>query len=599
MKKNLFLLSSVCFLLSFQSFSQTRHQSLDEPFVVYRVNEQQVKIDELSSVTDGKLEAFHNREKLYAYLKEGRLIDTFYSTGYEGVFSSENKFSAQDRQGNFAKGEVVCSGSDTFKSFVSYLVESSKEKKEELYKCLSFSKASYIDEMGSYFLEGGLAFPILTKDTTISFMPKQGLFPVFSKEVPAVKNVLFQLNQDVHKIDVSYQFFDDKKITFFYDFVESYLPRFLESPFIFLKDILWNGEGEEYSLKSFSIPSLDGQTGVLFEGDLNSKKGLVDKGKLTLFSSKQENISEVSFLNNSLFIDLKYPNSLTPILEGELKNINSSQMLSKINFFVSNLLKQRKDFITSREKASFLSGLEIKNLTIYDKDHNKKALINLKFQEDISEEMIKQLEQNPIALDLWVTGDVIVFLPTGKEMTVSFNKTDEVVVNGKAGNGKNEADLYGILKYIQKQMKQSIEIYLTDMQKAFNSIYILGPVMENVITNLKVKKVFESAHLLASKNYAYCMSELENEKIDFMYECKGIEPKLMKGVEIPVGLEVSLPDSDKYPLIMENKKTGKDMVYLKLKFQDKMLCETIANTQGLSCNNNELTMGFKPNIKND
>ena len=263
------------------------------------------------------------------------------------------------------------------------------------------------------------------------------------------------------------------------------------------------------------------------------------------------------------------------------------------------MLKQRKDFITSQEKASFISGLEIKNLTIYDKDHNKRALINLKFQEDISEEMIKQLEQNPIALDLWVTGDVIVFLPTGKEMTVSFNKTDEVVVNGKAGNGKSEADLYGILKYVQKQMKQSIEIYLTDMQKAFNSIYILGPVMENVITNLKVKKVFESAHLLASKNYAYCMNELENEKIDFMYECKGIEPKLMKGVEIPVGLEVSLPDSDKYPLIMENKKTGKDMVYLKLKIQDKMLCETIANTQGLSCNNNELTMGFKPNIKND
>jgi hypothetical protein len=92
MKKNLFLLSSICFLISFQSFSQTRRQSIDEPFVVYRVNEQQVKIDELSSVSDGKLEAFHNREKLYAYLKEGRLIDTFYSTGYEGVFNSENKF---------------------------------------------------------------------------------------------------------------------------------------------------------------------------------------------------------------------------------------------------------------------------------------------------------------------------------------------------------------------------------------------------------------------------------------------------------------------------------------------------------------------------
>lgn len=598
MKKNIFLLASVCFLISFQSFSQTRRQSIDEPFVVYRVNEQQVKIDELSSVSDGKLEAFHNREKLYAYLKEGRLIDTFYSTGYEGVFNSENKFSAQDRMGNFFKGEVICSGVDTFKSFAAYLVDSSKEKREELYKCLSFSKASYIDETGSYFLEGGLAFPILTEETKISFMPKQGLFPLFSEEVPSVKNVEFNLNEDVHKIDVSYQFFDDKKISFTYDFIESYLPKFLESPFNFLKNTFWNGEGKEYSLKRFLVPSLDGKTGVLFEGDLNSKKGLVNTGKLTLFSPKQENIAEVSFLNESLFVDLKYPNSLTVALEGEFKNINSPQMLSKINFFVSNLLKQKKTFMTYKEKASLLSGLEIQNLTIYDKDHNKKALVNLKFQKDISEEMIKQLEHNSKLLDLWVSGDVIIFLPNGKEMTISFNQTDEVVVNGKSGNGKNEADLYGIFKYMQNQMKESLKVYFTDLQNAFNSIYILGPMMEKISTNLKVQKIFESAKLLASKNYEYCLNALENEKIDFMHECKGIDPKLIKGIEMPDDIEFSLPDETTYSLVEANNKTGKDMVYLTLKFKSQSLCKIIAYEKGVSCNNNEATMGFKPDIKN-
>ena len=273
-------------------------------------------------------------------------------------------------------------------------------------------------------------------------------------------------------------------------------------------------------------------------------------------------------------------------------------MLSKINSFVSNWLKQKKAFMTYKEKASLLSGLEIQNLTIYDKDHNKKALVNLKFQKDISEEMIKQLELNPKLLDLWVSGDVIIFLPNGKEMTISFNQSDEVVVNGKSGNGKNEADLYGIFKYMQNQMKESLKVYFTDMQNAFNSIYILGPMMEKISTNLKVKKVFESAKLLASKNYEYCLNALENEKIDFMHECKEIDPKLIKGIEMPDDIEFSLPDETTYSLVEANNKTGKDMVYLTLKFQSQSLCKIIAYEKGVSCNNNEATMGFKPDIKN-
>ena len=133
MKTNLFLFPIACFLFSFQSVANSKSGISDEPFVIYRVNEQQVKFDDLSGVEDGKLEAFHNREKLYAYIKEGRLADTFASTGFEGVFTVDNKFSAQDRHKNFAKGELTCSGMDVFKTFTAYLVEPVKEKREELY----------------------------------------------------------------------------------------------------------------------------------------------------------------------------------------------------------------------------------------------------------------------------------------------------------------------------------------------------------------------------------------------------------------------------------------------------------------------------------
>lgn len=597
MKTNLFLFPIACFLFSFQSVANSKSGISDEPFVIYRVNEQQVKFDDLSGVEDGKLEAFHNREKLYAYIKEGRLADTFASTGFEGVFTVDNKFSAQDRHKNFAKGELTCSGMDVFKTFTAYLVEPVKEKREELYKCLSFSKASYMDDFGSYFLEGGLSFPILTEKTTLSYMPSANLMPLFDSSVPVVKNILFQLNEDVHQMDISYQFEQDKKITFSFDFVESYLSNFIESPFNFLKNEIWNVGENEYSLKGFSLPNLQGEPVLSFEGELNSKKGLTKPSKLTLLSKNKEKAVEVSFLNDSLFIDLKYPQTATHFIEGEFKNINSLNMLSKLNLFVSNLLKNPKNFITGNEKSELLSGLEIKNLAIYDKDGNKKVLANLKFKDNISVNQLKQAAQNPKLMDLWVKGDIILFQSNGREMKISFNETDEVLVNEKAGMGINEADFYGVLKYAQSQMQESVDFYITNMTDVFDSVYILGPIIKKIKTAWQVENIIHAAQKIASQNYVYCLNELENEKIDFMYECKGIEVALLKGVDIPSDVEISLPNEDLYPLIINDKKTGRDLVYLTIKFKEKGLCEDVSFEKKTSCKNNELTVGFQPSIK--
>ncbi|MBO7244546.1 MAG: hypothetical protein J6V53_04620 [Alphaproteobacteria bacterium] len=595
MKKNLFLFCAFTCLFSCSLLAQTKNDLSDEPFVIYRVDEQKVSAESLKEITDGKLEAFHNREKVSALLKNGFLTGAFSSTGFDGTFSGENSFSVQDRSGNFARGEVICSGMDTFKSFVGYLVSPTDNMREDLYKCLSFSKASYLSADGPYFLEGGVSFPIVTQPTTISFMPQKGVMPVVY-DMPEVKNIQFGLNEDVHKIDVMYHFQDDKKVTFSYDFTESYLPKLLGSPFHFLKEAIWNAKGEEFVLKSFSLPSLIKGNGLSFKGELHSQKGFIGSSQLAVFSGEEKKVAEISYLNNSLFIDLKYPGLLTPFIEGEFKNMNSSKMFSSMSDFISNLLKNPNRLLTQSEKASLLSGLEVKGLTVYDDKHEKKALFNLKFEEEITPSMIKKALKDPKLMDLWVFGEVILFVSPHKEMKISFNKSDEVRVNGNGNNGKKEADLYGILKYLQQQMKPSIKRYVNEMQAVFDQIYILGPVVKKFRSKLQVKNIMNAARKVASKNYNYCISELEKERIDFMYDCKGIQPSLLKGVEMPDDVDISLPDETLYPLILNDKKTGRDLVYLTFKFKDKESCEYFAKEKTGSCLNNEITTGVLPEM---
>ena len=58
-----------------------------------------------------------------------------------------------------------------------------------------------------------------------------------------------------------------------------------------------------------------------------------------------------------------------------------------------------------------------------------------------------------------------------------------------------------------------------------------------------------------------------------------------------------MPNEDLYPLIINDKKTGRDLVYLTIKFKEKGLCEDVSFEKKTSCKNNELTVGFQPNIK--
>ncbi len=595
MKTKLLFLSLLCLTVSVQDVAQSRSLRADTPFVIYRVDEQQIPEADLDQVTDGKIEAFHNREKIFTYLKEGKLTDSFSSMGYDGLFTVENGFSVQDRKQNFARGEVTCSGIDTFKSFVGYVVDPSQKTKEELYKCLLFSKASYLSEEGSYFLEGGLSFPVLTKETTLTFIPKEGILPDFNQNASIVKNISFHLNQDVHKMDVSYQFSEGKTVRFSYDFIESYLPVFLENPFAFLKNGLFSKEVEHFNLTSFSLPTIEGKTGLSFAGRLNSKEGMLDNSKLTLFSEQGQNVAEISYLNGSFFMDIKYPQTMTPIIEGEFKNLNSKSLYNQGISFFSSILNNPSRLISPEEKANFLSGLEIKNLTVYDMKHNKKALIQLKFDENITEKMLKEGLKDPKLMDLWVTGEIILFdMPTG-QMTISFYGTDEVSVNGKSGQGVGAADLYGILKLLQKQMKESTNTYLSEMEPVLSNVFVLGPITKKMLMAKKIKNVFDTAQKIASKNYAYCAGELEREKIDFMYDCAGVSPNLLTGIEIPDGIEISLPNPDLYSLIFNDPKLGGDVVYLTLKFQDQEFCKEIAKEKKVVCKEGEITTKFIPN----
>ena len=596
MKSYLFLISLLLASTSLCVESHARTSRTDAPFILYRLNDKQIHETEFDEKITGTLESFHKREKLTASFSEGNLDGAFTSTEYEGLVNNKNTFSVQDRNKNFAKGEIVCAGIDAYKSFIAYLSDPIKERKEELYKCLLLSKASYLDEYGTYFMEGGLSFPVLMQDTTLSFLPKSGVFSPLNQTSGDVKQIEFKMNKDAHQMGLDYQFVSGYNLSLEYDFVNGFLSELLSGPLPFLKQLAGNNVQDEFVLKSIVIPRENKKDGLVFSGKLHSKTGFSDQSSLKLLTNENQKVAEISYLNETFFVDLKYPQSMTSILEGELKNLNSSNQYALLATFILNFLNNPMVFFTDENYAKFLSGLELKNVTLYDIDNRKKAVFDITFSK-ITKQMIETAKNNPQTMDLWVKGSVTLFdMPNGA-LTVLFNATDEVVVNDKAGNGKGAADFYGILKLLQKQMNVSLRAYIQQMKDVLKDVAIIGPLYQEIESKLKIKNILEVARNFALKNYAFCVNELENEKIDYMYDCQGINAKDFASWKHPNGAEISLPNQDIYPLIQTDKRSGQDMVYLTLKFVDKDLCEKTALQKKTTCKENEITAGFKTDLK--
>lgn len=595
--RKIFLLATACmFVFSTESLSQTRRIRGGTAQIVYQINGNQVQETEIASDYTGKIDAFYGQKRFSANFKNGQLLGPFKTNDIIGVVKDTGEFSYKDSQDNWGQGKIRCDGLETFKSFIRFM-GIYNDNKTNFYQCITLKKASTDMFLGILNVEGSVSFPKLDENTTITFSPNLNLLSGLSVKQFLPKDIKFDLDKNGQKVDTHLLFDDKNKIFVGVDFKESYLlqaSRAQRQSDNFLKN---EEELSNAVLRKIVVPKFDGKDGVVFDGSFNVKEGMKPKSSLSVFAPNEKKVIDLKVENGALVSLIKYPLTDTPFATGELYKKDATASYNEIVSFLLMSSSAANADSWADQMHEILSGLELRKFAIYDEKNVKLSEFNLKFKDEITAQDIKAIKKAPHEMDKFVSGQITLFKSPTEQLSINFNETDGVKVNGVEQNQENVADFFGVLKIHSKLIEKPLASYLEQMDPVMKNFVFLGPIYTYFDLQKKADTVLNTAKDYALANYKQCAKDLENEKIDFMSSCPGADFASFKNIKpfknVKIGLEKDVHTGS---FISYDPKVGRDVIYLRLQFKDTELCEVVAKNKRSNCLNDEVIIGINAEL---
>ena len=597
--RKIFLLATACILgFSPSLMAQTRRIRGGTDRITFYVDGKSVPEHEIASDFSGQIEAFYAQKKIMASFKNGELLGPFKTSDITGIVKDTGEFAYKDSQDNWGQGSLRCSGMETFKSFVQFL-SNSNGSRSSFYKCVTLKRASADMFFGILNVEGGISFPSLTENTVVTFSPNLNLLPspVVRQFLP--KDIRFDLDKEGQKVDTHLIFDDKNEVLLGLDFKESFLIQANRVQSLGSKALKDTEEVSNVVIRKINVPTYSGKDGLIFNGGFNVKDGIASQSNFSLFAPNEKKVVDLKIENGTLHSLIKYPATDMPFVSGEVFKKNVADSYNAVLAFLLMSSQAPENAAGWSDKMpEILSGLELKNFTIYGQQNQKLSEFNIKFKDVITLDDINRVKTNPQEMDNFVSGRVTLYQPGEQPLNIEFNETNFVKVNGVENNQENVADFFGILKIHSTLVGKHLEAYLEQMDPVMKNLVLLGPVYAYFDMENKANRVLERAEQYAHTTYEKCAQDLENEKIDFMDSCVGLDFAAVKDLKPIKGVQMKLEkDVHSDSFIIYDPKAGRDTIAIRISFENKDLCETVAKKKRSKCINNEALVQMKTELK--
>ena len=597
MKKILFFALMMSTIYSSGVFAQVRStRGLGTKNIEYKLDGKYISAENLNNTTSGTLVVQYGRANAQAQLVGGELIGPFSYQNFSGFVSKDKLFSLNDTNENSAEGTITCRGIDTFK-FFGYSFQTGS--RDDFYKCLLVNKASYNFHLGRLDFEGKAVYPSITEGSSLSFKPNLDLIKDTDKNMLLPKDVSISFGQDERVINAEVTTQKDQKFLVGFELNENILSLFNQFERNTDKREASKLASASVSLKKISVPRIDGKTGVLFEGSYNLFKGLAPSSHLSLLDTMGQKLIEVKNQENSFSFLAKYPETLNLFLEGEIEIPNFSRGHFLATALFSKQFKNTR--FQNRSIARFLSGLTFKNVVFFDDNGQKLASFDISFSSKITGNDIDAIKKSPHLLDNFISGRITLYKTSQGQVDVDFNEADLVTVNGATGNGENQADFYGLLSMLPTFLSPSLDEYKKQMDTVLKETVLINDVYNALLKQKERNDILKLAKQYAHTTYDYCVKELEAERINYMYECKGLQFNQITRLKPISGVQMTItPAVDKgieHSFIYYDEKIGRDLLMLQLNFEDEAVCKNVALSQNEKCENKTLKIGIQTELK--
>ena len=597
MKKILFFTLLMSSVFSLELSAQVRAtRGIGTRSLDYKLDGKAVSAENLSNSITGTLVAHYGRTNAQAQFIGGELIGPFSYRNVTGIANKDKSFLLNDSNESNAEGTITCPTLDTFKLF-SYSLQTGS--REDFYKCLVLNKASYHFDLGQLDFNGKVVYPSITEGSTVSFKPNLNLIKDTDKNLLLPKDVSISFGQDERKLDVDVITQKDQKVVVGIDLTEN--------PLQLLNRFERNGNKAEaiktaaasLSVTKVLVPRVDGKTGFLFDGSYNLVSGLKPSSQFNLFDSMGQKLIDVTSQGNAFSFFAKYPETLNLFLEGEVQipNLSKGYLLATVLF--SNQFKKTR--FQNKTIARLLSGSALKNATFYTDDGQKLASLNITFSSKITEKDIAAIKKSPHLLDNFVSGRITFYKTPQGQLDVDFNESDIVTVNGVSDKGANQADFYGLVMMLPEFLSVSLERYKNQMHDILKETVLVNDVYNVLLKQMERNNILNIAKQYAHTTYDYCVKLLENEQINYMYECKGLDFSQIGKIKPVKGVQMSLVQATEmgieHSFIYYDEKIGRDVVMLQLNFDDETVCNNVALSQNKKCENKTFNIGIQTELK--
>ena len=597
MKKILFFALMMSTICSSELFAQIRStRGLGTRSLEYKLDGKPVSVENLSNTMTGTLVVHYGRTNAEAQFIGGELIGPFSYRNVTGTANKDKSFLLNDANENNAEGEITCPSLDTFK-FFSYSLQTGS--REDFYKCLLLNKATYNFDFGRLDFKGKAVYPSITEGSHVSFKPNLNLIKDTDKNLLLPKEVSISFGQDERKIDLDITTQKDQKFVVGIDLVENALQ--------ILNRFERNGDKSEaikmaaasLSVTKLSVPRIDGKTGLLFEGNYNLAKGLAPSSQFNLFDVMGQSLINVTSQENAFSFLAKYPETLNLFLEGQVNipNLSKGYLLATVLFSKQFQNKRFQNKIIAR----LLSGAALKNVTFYADDGQKLASFDISFSSKVTEKDVDAIKKSPHLLDSFVSGRITFYKTPQGQLDVDFSESDLVTVNGVAGKGANQADFYGLVTMLPEFLSSSLDAYKNQIDTAVQETILISDVYNAILRQIERNNILNVAKQYAHTTYDYCVKLLENEQINYMYECKGLDFTQIGKLKQAKGVQMSLAQATEmgidHSFIYYDEQIGRDVVMVQLNFDDESVCKNVALSQNKKCENKTLKIGIQTELK--
>lgn len=595
MKKILFCAFLMTSFFALETVAQVRSaRGKGTRTVSYQLDGKSILSEGIDAKTTGIVSFLYGRLSGQVSLINGSLDGPFRYNNITGLINKNGSFSLKDANENWAEGHIVCPGVETFKLFT-YALQT--HKMEDFYKCIDVQKASYEFMGGEFSFLGSIKYPLFGENTTISYTLNPEFVLQKNKQIFLPKKLDFQFDEAGKNLTLNFVTQKEENFSFDFSFREGILKSLnnIKSDKEYIKKEILNT-----SLTQILIPQLNSKDGLVFKGEFNLGTGLKLDSTLNLFNQAGQRLIELKKLDEGIKLWAKYPNTLNTFFEGQIFAPHALRIST--NSLILFLLSGSKN-VTMRNSdlALLLSGLQLKDFSLYDENNGEIASFNIQLSEQITEKDILAIKEAPYLLDQYIKGVITLIVPQKGEMKIEFNNMDTVTVNGKEGFGENQADFYGVVTMLAKLCEKQIEAYNGQMEAVLKNIVYLGDIYQAYLEKKERDAILNTAKQFALTNYDYCIKELEAERIGYMYECQGVSFDKIAGLKPINGIDMTLTAATKmgaeHSFMYYDEKVGRDAVMVQLKFENEDLCQSFATAQEQVCENKTVTMGIQTELK--